>query len=215
MSKINLNPHVDVEDVSAWEGAAKRVIRERAAAKKRKAAIERVGKDEYRAIYRFIESKAQFDEDGTHIGDKFFDAMWVSLNEWGWLTEKQEATVLRIFDEQIEKDHEIALRMNTGKSRSTFVGKIKERLELSCEIVYTTDYETQYGTTYVVIAKTENDDKVVLKGSGDDMRVLADLPRATRINVKGTVKSHDIRDGECQTVLNRVKDLDPPQAFNL
>lgn len=192
-----------IENEAAYFAAVDRRIKANASKGRARRAKERLGEDRYWEIRNWVTLTANL------TGSKFFVSMDEAIWEWGWLTEGQEKAVVKIMDEQIDKDHQTALLMNERKSKGGYVGTEGKRGEYSGTIKFVSKYETQYGFTYIVGVVDSEENTIVLKGSGVDLFDLYDTvtnyPSTYDVVVKGTVKCHEVRQGQKQTVLSRVK----------
>lgn len=128
---------------------------------------------------------------------EFFGKLYESLRDWGRLTAGQEAACLRMIDKALERraqrDATIAAKRETAKH----IGTVGERREFDLSIKFTTEFETQFGLTFVHVCEDADGNVVVYKGS----KVLGQ--RGDSVVVKATIKAHDYRDGIAQTIITR------------
>ena len=192
-----------IENEAAYFAAVERRIKANASKGRARRAKDRLGEDRFEQIRKWV------GDESYRTGGKFVVAMDEAIWTWGWLTEGQERAVVKIMDEQIDKDHQTALLMNESKAKGGYVGTEGKRGEYSGTIKFASKYETQYGFTYIVGVVDAKENTIILKGSGLDLFDLYDTitnyPSTYEVVVKGTVKCHEVRQGQKQTVLNRVK----------
>jgi len=129
----------------------------------------------------------------------FYSKMRDSLIEWGRLTKGQEQAVLRM----IEQAHERIAAREAAKAEKAatakHIGTVGERRDFDLTIKFMTDFETQFGTTFVHICEDADANVVVYKGS----KRIGD--KGAQIKIKATIKAHDYRDGVAQTIISRPK----------
>jgi len=98
-------------------------------------------------------------------------------------------------------DGEVAKRAKNAAS--AFVGNVGDKLTLTVtveRIIVLPDYG--FGVNYINILRDQAGNVLVYKG-------LTDLgQRGETVNLKATVKAHDMRDGVCQTTIQRPKVLE-------
>jgi hypothetical protein len=121
----------------------------------------------------------------------FVGKMYDSLVEWGSLTPGQEAAVRRVVMEDAAKK---AARLEARKAEaagSVHIGTVGERLELSLVVMFTTSFDTIYGTLHIA------GNIVIYKGN----KFLGE--RGVALKGKATIKEHGERDGAKQTIIAR------------
>ena len=127
----------------------------------------------------------------------FVGKMYDSLVEWGSLTPGQEAAVRRVVMEDAAKK---AARLEARKAEaagSVHIGTVGERLELSLVVMFTTSFDTIYGTLHITGLKDAAGNIVVYKGN----KALGE--RGAALKGKATIKEHGERDGAKQTIIAR------------
>jgi len=124
----------------------------------------------------------------------FLGKMSQAVSEWGELTEKQYAAVIKIIDDRKAQ----AAEREANKLKSQHVGTIGQRQAFEAQVVFATYYDTQWGTTYVTGMKS-GDDMIIAKGTSD----LSWAKKGDKVEFMAMVKEHDERDGEKQTIINR------------
>jgi hypothetical protein len=93
---------------------------------------------------------------------------------------------------------EAAQYINTQNSE--YVGRVKERMDLTVRVLFTKVIDSVYGTSTMHKMADENGNLFVWFNSGR-----GDLVKGRTYNIKGTVKAHQEYQGVKQTMLNRVK----------
>jgi len=126
--------------------------------------------------------------------DGFLGKMSEAVSEWGELTEKQYAAVIKIIDDRKAQ----AAEREANKLKSQHVGTVGVRQAFEAEVVFATYYDTQWGTTFVTGMKS-GDDIIVAKGTSD----LSWAKKGDKVAFMAMVKAHGERDGEKQTIINR------------
>jgi len=124
----------------------------------------------------------------------FLGKMSQAVSEWGELTEKQYAAVIKIIDDRKAQ----AAEREANKLKSQHVGTIGQRQAFEAQVVFATYYDTQWGTTYVTGMKS-GDDMIIAKGTSD----LSWAKKGDKVEFMAMVKEHGERDGEKQTIINR------------
>jgi hypothetical protein len=127
----------------------------------------------------------------------FVGKMYDSLVEWGSLTPGQEAAVRRVVMEDAAKK---AARLEARKAEaagSVHIGTVGERLELSLVVMFTTSFDTIYGTLHIAGMKDAQGNIVIYKGN----KFLGE--RGVALKGKATIKEHGERDGAKQTIIAR------------
>lgn len=126
--------------------------------------------------------------------DGFLSKMANTVYDWGELSEKQYAAVIKIIDERKAR----AAEREANKLKSQHVGTVGQRQAFEAEVVFATYYDTQWGTTFVTGMKS-GDDIIVAKGTSD----LSWAKKGDKVEFMAMVKEHSERDGEKQTIVNR------------
>ena len=126
--------------------------------------------------------------------DGLLGKMSQAVSEWGELTEKQYAAVIKIIDDRKAQ----AAEREANKLKSQHVCTVGVRQAFEAEVVFATYYDTQWGTTFVTGMKS-GDDIIVAKGSSD----LSWAKKGDTVAFMAMVKEHGERDGEKQTIINR------------
>lgn len=126
----------------------------------------------------------------------FYAKMGDQLAEWGSLSEKQEAAVLRMIDRAKER---IAARAEKAAS-AQWVGTVGERREFALDVVHVHMMDGIYGTTYITIMTDADGNTIVQKGAH-----IAD--KGASVKIKATIKAHGERESVRQTIVCRSKVL--------
>jgi hypothetical protein len=158
---------------------------------------------------------AGYDKPGT-----FLAKMAESLNEWGSLTEKQEAAVRKVFagwdTKQVER--------KALDATSQHVGTVGERITVTGVVQFVTGFDTQYGYTTITTLRDASGNLYVFKGvalscavpyaptpeieairNGRAFHSVKDAAKGDTVTVKGTIKAHNVYNGAKQTQLARPK----------
>ncbi len=130
---------------------------------------------------------------------EFFGKMYTSLCDWGRLTPGQEAAVLKMIDKGMERLAQREATIEAKRQSAQHVGTVGERIDFDLVIKFTTEFETQFGMTYVHVMEDADANVVVYKGS----KVLGQ--KGDAVKFKATIKTHDYRDGIAQTIVTRPK----------
>lgn len=219
MTNTRRAPHINVpdhvENVEAYIRAAQNRIAANAAKSARKRWIAESGEEVVKLCIDFLFQAGEFQptqiiEAGgglqyqTHplvraSSAEFRIKMMQSELEWGRLTKGQEQAVLRMIDKAKERlaarDAEKAEKRATAKH----IGTVGERREFTLSVKFTTEYETQFGTTFVHVMEDADGNVVVYKGS----KMIGG--KGDQIIIKATIKEHGVRDGIAQTIISRPK----------
>ena len=92
----------------------------------------------------------------------------------------------------------VAVRLKSDKKKSEHVGQIKDKLNLTVQLIAKPSFDSAYGTCYIYIMKDENENIFVWKTN----KYLSAEAGAV-LKLKGTVKEHSEYRNEKQTVLTR------------
>lgn len=130
----------------------------------------------------------------------FFAKMSDTLVEWGALTDKQTDIVLEMIERAKARIAERESQKAQEQATCEHVGTVGERITIEGSIFFTTQYETNYGTTHVTGIKDAAGNIFIQKG----VRL---GQRGDNVWIKATVKEHTVRDGVKQTIICRPKDI--------
>lgn len=134
--------------------------------------------------------------------NEFIKSLSKSLFEqYGKLSETQCTHVRNIIAKNADRKAEWALKRESEKGLSKFVGEVGKRVELTLTVQHIVELNSVYGWVGIFICIDENGNKIIYKGSS----FLAEKKEV--VKVKATVKEHGVRDGENQTVIARPKYL--------
>lgn len=212
-----------IEDQAAWErGRLERIkANRRVGAKARWVAL--VGEEISTRCDDFLNACGQFDSiPYTKAGDResgydgyitcfrahpivalsqgdFYTKMRDNLAEWGGLTEGQTKAVLKMIERADQRLAEREAAKVQKAATAQHIGTVGERIDFDLTIKFTTDFETQFGYTYVHVMEDAAGNVVVYKGS----KVLGQ--KGDAVKFKATIKAHDYRDGIAQTIVTRPK----------
>lgn len=92
----------------------------------------------------------------------------------------------------------IMTRLKESKKKSEYVGQVKDKLNITVQLVAKPSFDSAYGTCYIYIMKDENENIFVWKTN----KYLSAEAGAI-LKLKGTVKEHSEYRNEKQTVLTR------------
>ena len=122
------------------------------------------------------------------------------LHNYGGLTEKQAATVVRIYNEtEAQREERKAARLAEDAS-SQHIGEVGQRIEMTLQVRKIIAIDGYYGTVNINLCKCGSD-VVVYKGS-NRLDVFCEDGTDT-VTVKATIKAHEVRDGINQTIISR------------
>lgn len=176
-----------VENEGAYIEGARRRIQANARKTRDRVTRERLANEpEFAALVRFIAVKSE-------KGNKFFSDMRQAFEEWGGLSEKQEAACLKIMREENQRKAEIRQR----DAGSEHVGTEGKREIFTLTVTGIAPLESFYGDQFLHFMKDAAGNVVVYKGANK----IAE--KGETITVKATVKSHGERDGVKQTNISR------------
>lgn len=132
---------------------------------------------------------------------EFYGSLYESLRDWGRLTPGQEAACLRLIDRALERRAQRDALIEAKRQTAQHIGTVGERRDFDLVIKFTTEFETQFGYTFVHVCEDAAGNVVVYKGSNQLGQ------KGDAIKVKATIKAHDYRDGIAQTIINRPKKI--------
>lgn len=152
-----------------------------------------------------VEVTAKMAEYADHGKMNFFAKMCDSYDQWGTLTEKQEAAVRKII---IAREAELADRVEKA-ANTTHVGEVGKRHHFPALVVSMVhkrevQYRSHYGKTtnslqYITAMEDEQGNVIVCKSS------IQVGERGDHVDVETFVKEHKTWQGIPQTVINRPK----------
>lgn len=129
--------------------------------------------------------------------DNFFGSLAKALNTYGKLSEKQSEAILRIMEKDAARKVEWDAEREEKKKLSQHVSEIgsREVFTLTCDHVV--EMYTDFGWCGIHLLRDVNGNRFVYKGS---KRLVS---KDETVVVKATVKAHDEREGEKQTIITR------------
>lgn len=177
-----------IEDEQAYNAAISRRIKANALKGRAKRWLEA---DPSRA-----ELAAQVRERGYDSGSKFWNDMAAQLDEWGSLSERQEAACRRIIDEDATRKAERIAAKRAADAGSIHVGTVGARSVFTLTVAAVVELIGNYGLSFINITKDEAGNVIIYKGSNA-------WTKGETITVKATIKAHTERDGVKQTMISR------------
>lgn len=126
--------------------------------------------------------------------NSFCQSMLETIQDWGELSDKQRAAMVKIIDGRAQREAE----RKANALKSNFVGKVGERTSFEGVVTFKASYETMWGEQTVVGIK-QGDDIIIAKGTSD----INWAQKGHTVKFDAMVKDHNERDGEKQTIINR------------
>lgn len=123
----------------------------------------------------------------------FFRNMMEAIQQFGSLTEKQEAVCRRIINENKEK----IAAARAVDSKSSHIGTVGKREVFTAHVRNVVTFEGDYGRVYIHLMADASGNVIVYKGSKIIGR------KGETIEFLATVKDHGTRDGIKQTIVSR------------
>lgn len=186
--RVHLSSSNFIEDEAAYNAAISRRIKANAL----KGRAARWLKDDPTRA----DLAASIREKGYDSGSKFWNDMANQLDEWGSLSEKQEAACRRILSEDAQRKADRLAAKRAADAGSVHVGTVGARSVFTLTVVAVVELVGQYGLSFINITKDEAGNVVVYKGSNA-------WTKGETITVKATIKAHSERDGVKQTMISR------------
>ena len=177
-------PEEGIYDEEAWERGKKRRIFANAAKTRRKKFVEANPRGQ--EIIDFINDNA--------YGSDFFMSLKTAVNDWGSLSDKQVAAVIKIIDERAAQRAAFEAKRGLSKPR----GVVGSKVRIEGTVVGRFSYETQWGIVSGRIIEDGND-VIVWKGSGR----MGYLHTGDVVQFDATVKAHEEYDGQDRTIVSR------------
>lgn len=177
-----------IEDEQAYNAAISRRIKANALKGRAKRWLEA---DPTRA-----DLAASIREKGYDTGSKFWNDMANQLDEWGSLSERQEAACRRILDEDAARKADRLAAKRAADAGSVHVGTVGERRVFTLTVAAVVELIGQYGLSFINITKDEAGNVIIYKGSNA-------WTKGETVTVKATIKAHGERDGVKQTNISR------------
>jgi len=164
-----------------------------------------------------------YSHDGQYLvgyHENFMGNMAQAWDNFGKLSEKQVAAVLRGIDSRAERLAQWRAKQAEIDATSEHVGEVGKRVDLTLvferKVWLEPSPESQFGGKYLVIARTTDGNIIKYMGNSDCMvlemiqrdgwvDVGADLQRGDTFKVKATIKSHDVYKDAKQTSITRPK----------
>ena len=135
--------------------------------------------------------------------NSFLGKMEKAFDNWGSLTEGQRNAVVKIIDQQAERQ----AKFDAEKEKSNHIGTVGERMQFEAEVVFRVMLEGVYGTVYIVGMKS-GDDMIIFKGTGE----LSYVKKGDTVSFMAKVKEHGERDGQKQTIIQRPSKIEISEA---
>jgi hypothetical protein len=139
---------------------------------------------------------ASIREKAYDTSSKFWNDMANQIDEWGSLSERQEAACRRILDEDVQRKADRIAAKRAADAGSAHVGTIGERRKFTVTVAAVIELVGQYGLSFINITKDEAGNVIVYKGTNA-------WTKGEQITVKATIKAHTERDGVKQTNISR------------
>lgn len=127
----------------------------------------------------------------------FLTKMYDSLEQWGSLTEGQEAAVRKCIAQRAEAAVKRVEERKADAEISQHVGSVGVRQRFDLVVQFVLSLESVYGLCYVHVCKDAAGNVVVYKGS----KALG--AKGEAIAILATIKEHGMRDGVRQTAISR------------
>jgi hypothetical protein len=141
----------------------------------------------------------------------FLDKMRDALDQWGGLSDNQTKAVREALEKSLkradERDAKIAAQREADL-KGGYIGTIGKRSEITATVSFVTDYETQYGVTYIYGLRDADGNVIIAKGqrlSAGEAGGWKAIERGDKLRLTAYVKDHGVRDEVKQTIINRVK----------
>lgn len=218
---VDIHVHENVENESAYVGAAKATIYARANAKRLREWIAQGNQD----LHDWLMATGEFeptyedyvDEEGPGrraimhpmtygiFANRFVAAMHERLTKWGSLTDKQTAALRKAFEHKKQKVADREKRRQERRDSSKFIGKIDERREFTGIVKTIKTGEGTFGRWVLTIVETD-EGKVVYWNDLWDKKLRSNpwANEGDKITFAARIKAHDEdRNGERQTVVSR------------
>jgi hypothetical protein len=133
-------------------------------------------------------------ENYVHGRSGFLGDMCDAICKYGAPTPSQRAAIIK----SIDADKVRQAKWDAENARSQHVGIVGERQAFNATVVFVTDYETPYGTSYVVGMKI-GDNMIIARGTSG----LSWAEKGDAVEFVAMVKEHGERNGQKQTIINR------------
>lgn len=134
---------------------------------------------------------------------------------YGKLSEKQCAAVLRIIDTAAERRAERQVAFDAQKALSAFVGTVGERKVFKLTVDKIVEVEVERFSYYdsnvmfIFLMRDEAGNRVIYKTKSSLVLHIGehylDIKAGDKIEIKATIKSHEEYKGEKQTIVQRAK----------
>ena len=147
-----------------------------------------------RAEWFATDERADEIESYVHGKAGFLGDMCDAICRFGAPTAGQRAAIIKCID----SDKARQAKWDAEKAKSQHIGTVGERQAFAAKVVFNADYETLYGTSYVVGMKI-GDDLIVARGTS----ALAWAQKGDDVEFVAKIIEHGERDGQKQTIVNR------------
>lgn len=127
----------------------------------------------------------------------FWIKMSDAYDEWGALSEKQEAACRRIIAENDAKREQRAAERKAEGANSEHLGVEGERRPFELELLRIAQVDTDFGTMHIHTFREGGKNIVVYKGKN------LGLNPGDKVNLVATIKRHNEYQGTAQTVVSR------------
>lgn len=120
------------------------------------------------------------------------------LVRYGSISDKQVDFLRKLLVKIADRDA-IAAKRREENAGSQHVGQIGERCEFNVAVMFTVRLESDYGTINITGFRDQDGNVLIYKGQN------LGVEKGDNAVVKATIKSHNVRDGVNQTIINRPK----------
>jgi len=143
---------------------------------------------------------------GAVKDSEFNKSLIHSIETYGKLTPNQATALRNSITKYAELRAEWAHKREAEKGNSQFISEKGKRVELTLTVLAVVDLYSDFGWAGLYICKDDLGNKVIYKGAGHFFN------KGETAKVVATIKAHEFREDEKQTVINRPKVLEVIKA---
>ena len=140
--------------------------------------------------------------------DGFVGSMARALDMYGKLTEKQTAAIIESIEKEKARRVEWQAQREAKNLLKEFIGVEGEDITLNLKMIFSAERFGEFGRSVFCILIDDNENTVIYSGSAG---ILANLEKGESATVTAKVKTHGVRDGVKQTVIQRPREPKAPK----
>jgi len=153
-----------------------------------------------------IEDLLSKGRDGFSYKETFIGSLCKGYDIFGKLSDKQIAIVRSMIEKNQLRAEEAKKQRILQAANSKHVGTVGEKIELIVEVKHIAEFNSAIRYSYYDSGLRRA--YIMVDADGNSVVVFSadlDMTKGKKYNISAKVKAHNVRDGEAQTILQRVK----------